>query len=214
MAHPDDPEFYVAGLLTRLAASGARLSLIVATDGDKGYYPFGDSGALRRTRRREQDAAAAGWNAREVVYLGYPDGRLPESPEVVAAIVRELRRLRPEYVLLLDGRYPPRLTHRDHRRAGRMAAEAARQAGASRWLLHCSTGAPNFAVDVTGQWDRRWELLRIHRSQFRGRRLRRVQDLITRNAISDGRLLGVRYAEGLRCVPLRRGEERRVPKRR
>ncbi len=202
-AHPDDSEFYVAGLLTRLSASGARLSLIVVTDGDKGYYPFGDAASLRRTRQQEQTEAAKAWNAQEVVYLGHPDGRLKESPALVARLAQELKRLNPEYVMVLDARYPPRLTHQDHRRAGRAAGEATRQAGVGRWLLHFSTTAPNFAVDVTGQWERRWELLRIHKSQFYGQRLRQVQKIITGNALRDARLTRTRYAEGLRCVRLR-----------
>jgi len=202
-AHPDDSEFYIAGLLTRLARSGARLSLIVATDGDKGYYPFGDPGALRAIRRREQDEAARRWKASEVVYLGYPDGRLRHTRELVARIAGALRRLRPEYVLVLDAAYPPRLSHRDHRRAGAAAEEAARQTETTAWLLRFSTTAPNFAFDVTDLWEERMALLGVHASQFHGARLRRVTGIITRNAGRDGRLLGVRHAEGLRCMRLR-----------
>src|SRR6266702_4597345 len=39
-AHPDDTEFYLGGTLLRLAEAGARLHLVVATDGEKGYYPL------------------------------------------------------------------------------------------------------------------------------------------------------------------------------
>jgi hypothetical protein len=60
-AHPDDTEFYLAGLLLQLGAAGARLHLIVATDGDKGYYPFARPETLRRIRRQEQRDAAQRW---------------------------------------------------------------------------------------------------------------------------------------------------------
>src|SRR6266852_5609743 len=51
-AHPDDTEFYLGGTLLRLAEAGARLHLIVATDGDKGYYPLARPDALRQRRRQ------------------------------------------------------------------------------------------------------------------------------------------------------------------
>jgi hypothetical protein len=61
-AHPDDSEFYVALTLRALADQGARITLVVATDGDKGYYPFGeDVAANRRIRQREQRQATAAW---------------------------------------------------------------------------------------------------------------------------------------------------------
>jgi len=203
-AHPDDSEFYLAGLLMRLARAGAKLSLVIVTDGDKGYYPFADACALRVTRRREQDEAARRWKAQEVVYMGHRDGRLQHTPALIEEITAELRRLRPEYVLVLDAEYPPRLTHRDHRRAGVAGAEAARQTPSARWLLHFSTLSPNWALDVTEGWEARWTLLKLHRSQFRnGPKLQRVQALITGNAERDGRLLKVRYAEGCRCIRLR-----------
>src|SRR5579871_345220 len=75
-AHPDDAEFYLGGTLTKLGRAGARLSLMVCTDGDKGYYPFEDAARNRRVRREEQRTAAGMWNAAEVDFLGYPDGRL------------------------------------------------------------------------------------------------------------------------------------------
>src|SRR5579862_2205383 len=68
-AHPDDAEFYIGGLLTRLAASGAHLSLIVTTDGDKGYYPFENAAENRRIRRLEQTEAARQWQAESVSFL-------------------------------------------------------------------------------------------------------------------------------------------------
>jgi LmbE family N-acetylglucosaminyl deacetylase len=202
MAHPDDSELYLSGTLLRLRKTGAVVSLVILTDGDKGYYPFGDPAGLRKVRRAEQDEAGRLWGAREIVYLGGRDGRVKVEAEVIERVAAELRRLRPEYIVTLDGAYPPRLTHRDHRRADAIVSEAARRARVGRWLMRCSTLAPNFAVDVTAEWPRRWAPLLAHRSQFRGRRLRHVRAIITRNARAEGRLLGVPWAEGLRCERL------------
>lgn len=203
-AHPDDTEFYLGGLLTQLGSAGAQISLIVTTDGDKGYYLFVDAERARYLRRLEQRVAADRWHGGEIVFLGYPDGRLPFNATLIDRIVRELRRLQPDYVLLFDGDYPPRLSHQDHRISGRAAYEAAHQAGVGDWILRFSTRAPNFAIDVTASWEQRLALLPLHASQWHGNRLRMVQQIITNDALEAGRLLGVRYAESFRCERIRR----------
>ncbi|RYG35520.1 PIG-L family deacetylase, partial [bacterium] len=86
-AHPDDAEFYLGGTLPQLKASGAELSLVVCTDGDKSYYgPFTDVAYNRRVRREEQTAAAKRWGATDIVYLGFPDGRLTDSDDELAGV--------------------------------------------------------------------------------------------------------------------------------
>lgn len=179
----------------------------MATDGDKGYQPFADTARNRRVRRREQDAAAAMWHAREVVYLGYPDGRFGVAPDLVARVAGELLRLAPEYVLTFDPDYPPRVTHRDHRCIGTAVRRALDPVTRGEWLLYFSTRAPNFAVDVTDLWEWRWQLLHLHRSQFTGPRRRLAHRLITRDALTGGKLIGARYGEALRCVPPPGGKE-------
>ena len=202
-AHPDDAEFYLGGLLTKLGASGAKLTLIVCTDGDKGYYLWEDAARNRRVRQQEQRDAAKMWNAQEVIFFSYPDGRLFANPDVVDRIATILKRVQPDYILAFDYDYSKRLNHRDHRNAGDAAEKAVHQAGTGRWLLRFNTLAPNFAVDVTSEWPRKRELLAVHASQFNGKRLAQVENIVTRSAENDGRLLRVRYAEGLRCTRLR-----------
>ncbi len=203
-AHPDDSEFYVGATLLRLARAGAFMYHVVVTDGDKGYYPWEDAARNRRIRREEQRRASAAWGAREVVFLGYPDGRLQASPSVVTAIARELERLRPEYVLTFDSLYPPRLSHRDHRRAGEAVERAIAVVGGAKWLFRFSTRAPNFVVDITNDWEGKRRLLAIHASQFHGERLERVENLVSSFAEADGERIGTSLGEGFRCARLSR----------
>lgn len=202
-AHPDDAEFYIGGLLTRLGAVGAKLTIVVCTDGDKGYYPFEDWQRNRRVRQQEQRDAAKLWNAQEVEFLSYPDGRLFANSDVVMRIAAIMQRVQPDYILAFDHDYSKRLNHRDHRNAGEAAERAVHQAGVGKWLLRFNTIAPNFAVDVTAEWPRKRELLAIHKSQFNGDKLTMIEGFVSRSAEGDGKLLHVRYAEGLRCTRLR-----------
>jgi LmbE family N-acetylglucosaminyl deacetylase len=201
-AHPDDSEFYVGGTLMQLARAGADLTHVVVTDGDKGYYPFEDEVRNRRVRRAEQREASGRWKAREVVFLGFEDGRLQVTEAVIEALVREIRRLSPDYVLVCDPLYPPRFSHRDHRRSGTAVEQALRRIRGPKWLLRFSTRAPNFVVDITDDWEGKRELLAIHRSQFFGERLKRVENLVASFAETDGERIGVPLGEGFRCTQL------------
>lgn len=197
-AHPDDAEFYVGGLLTRLAKSRAEVYLVVCTDGDKGYYPFEDAARNRAVRQREQRAAADVWKAADVIFLGFPDGRLKESEALVRAIERELRRIRPAYLFCFDAEYPPRIAHQDHRRSGSAAEIAATRANFRGWLCRFSTSAPNFAFDVSDAWQSKMDLVAMHRSQFYGERLTRIRAMIERRDSESGKWIGVEKAESVR----------------
>lgn len=200
-AHPDDPEFYIGGLLTLLGRCGAKILIVMCTDGDKGYYPsfLTNVEENRRVRRSEQIEAAKTYGA-EVVFLGRRDGRLEADAETELEIVRILTDFEPEFLFGFDPVYPPQLQHNDHLVAGRLAHRVINSVPSIRWLLRFSTRASNFLVDITGVWRRKRELLAIHRSQFREDRFDFIVNLVGSRAKKEGALIGVAYAEGFRCT--------------
>lgn len=202
-AHPDDSEFYMGGLLTKLHKTGAIVSQVICTDGDKGYYPFEDYLANRKVRRSEALEAARTWGGVDLVFLGFPDGRLRNDERLRTRVLAELTRQRPEYILAFDGDYPPRFSHQDHRRSGDAVEAVARFVPTARWLLKFSTIAPNDVVDITDEWEDQKKLVAIHNSQFYGERLEHVLNMIGSHAEEDGDRIGVALGEGLRCVRLR-----------
>lgn len=122
MAHPDDEALGFGGTLARYAGEGVEVSIVTATRGDAGRYrglPAGDAGhpgaaALAVIREAELRASAAVLGVRELVLLDYRDQRLDRAvpAEVVAAIARQVRRLRPDVVVTFgpEGAYG----HPDH----------------------------------------------------------------------------------------------------
>lgn len=200
VAHPDDPEFYAGGTLTQLGRAGAETLLIVATDGDKAYYPFGDHTALSTLRRREQDTAAGRWGAKETVYLGFMDGRLRADEAVTRAIQRELQRFAPGYVLYFDAKYPPRLSHADHRRAGQATEAALDRMRYTGWRLRFSTLGPNYFRDITADWPAKRDLLKVHHSQFGGAKFARIEGMVRDRAADAGKRIGAAYAESFRAT--------------
>jgi LmbE family N-acetylglucosaminyl deacetylase len=204
-AHPDDSEFYIGGTLTQLAKT-AEIHQVICTDGDKAYYPFEDHERNRRVRKGEAKAALDAWNGRELIFLGYPDGRLRDTEGAVNRMVEIIHRVKPDYILAFDGDYPPRASHQDHRRAGDITLKAARKATGPEWIMLFSTMHPNFVVDITDDWDRKRELLALHSSQFNGERLQRVENMVAGMAENDGERIEVAMGEGFRCIRLGKPE--------
>src|SRR2546430_6309461 len=106
LAHPDDESLGTGGILAKYAAEGIETSLVTATRGERGW--FGDEReypglvALGQIREAELHAAAEALGIRSVDFLGYLDGELDQSTpaEVVAKIVRHLRLVKPQAVVI------------------------------------------------------------------------------------------------------------------
>lgn len=170
-AHPDD-ETIVAPALARAARDGARVYVVVATDGRLGVsrhagIPAGDS--LATVRAGEARCSAAVLGAQPPVLLGFPDNGLavlspwPGEPldRLAKRIDSTLRVLKPDVVITWgpDGGYG----HQDHRLVGDVVTQvfqsgavgsarlfyvgftAERIAGAPRWYgNHVYPTAPEF----------------------------------------------------------------------
>lgn len=118
LAHPDDEALGFGGILAKSAAEDIATFLVTATLGERGWsgdeseYPGLE--ALGRTREMELHSAARVLGLRSVDLLRYIDGDLDRADpvEVVARIVRLLRRIRPHVVVTFapDGCYG----HPDH----------------------------------------------------------------------------------------------------
>ena len=89
LAHPDDPEFFCGATLARWARAGHEIHYFLLTGGDKGFNdPQATAGHIRKTRRAEQEAAAAIIGVRTVRFLGLEDGYLVPSIELRREVVR------------------------------------------------------------------------------------------------------------------------------
>jgi LmbE family N-acetylglucosaminyl deacetylase len=91
-AHPDDEVLGAGGLISDLAAAGARLRLVAVTDGENSHRGLGDRAALARQRTAETTAAlqALGAERTEVIRLGLPDSELASREDELAASLSQL----------------------------------------------------------------------------------------------------------------------------
>jgi LmbE family N-acetylglucosaminyl deacetylase len=123
-AHPDDAEFGAGASLFRWTARGAKVTIVIATDGAKGSWDTRiDENDLVARRRREQVSAAAVLGVHSVAWLGQPDGELRHTPALRKVIASLIRKHRPDVVLTHDPWQRYQL-HPDHRTTGMLAIDA------------------------------------------------------------------------------------------
>jgi LmbE family N-acetylglucosaminyl deacetylase len=190
-AHPDDPDFGVAGTAAALSRDGHEVHYLMLTSGDAGSEdPSVPPTELVRVREAEQEAAGRILGLSGVHYLRYPDGELEPSIEVRKAIVRVMRKLRADIVLCQDPRAlvdddSTYLNHPDHRAAGQAALDAAFPAAGNPsafrdllaeglkahkiqevWLYFTGAQHVNHFVDITETIEQKIAALEAHVSQI------------------------------------------------
>jgi LmbE family N-acetylglucosaminyl deacetylase len=238
-AHPDDPDFGVAGTAARLAREGHAVHYLMLTSGDAGSEdPMQAAEELIHVREAEQEASGRILGLAGVHFLRFPDGELEPSVELRKAIVRVMRRLQADIVLCQDpralinedGTY---LNHPDHRAAGQASLDAAFPAAGNPrafrdllfdeglkahkvrevWLYFTGDEHVNHFEDITDTLDQKIDALAAHESQTgdwaRSGGLRTMMVKWAEDAAARSKL-GVKYAEGFQRVVLE-GEQERSP---
>lgn len=125
-AHGDDMEFFAGGTIAKFAAAGHEVTVVCATDNDKGSLELSGE-ELRAVRDRELHGAAEVLGVKRVIALGYPDGDLAyrATPEELRGrFMRIIREVKPHIVFTWDP-FAPYEGHPDHRAVAVAASEAA-----------------------------------------------------------------------------------------
>jgi len=188
VAHPDDVDFGSAGTIATWTAEGIAVTYCIITDGDAGGFdPSVPREQIGSIRQDEQRSAAKELGVQDVVFLGYPDGRVSASFDLRRDISRVIRQVQPQRVLMQS----PEInwerigaSHPDHRAAGEAALcavypdarnpfthlELAAE-GLEAWTVHevwvmtAGGSGANRWVDITEVFDKKVAALRRHASQ-------------------------------------------------
>lgn len=185
-AHPDDIDFNAAGCAAAWCEQGVEIVWCVVSDGQAGGFDDAvDRVEIPVIRRREECDAARVCGVSDVLFLGWRDGEITDSPALRRALSAAIRRIRPARVLCHS---PERdytriyQCHPDHLAVGAAALAAVypdarnpyahpdlRDAGlephgvGETWLY--GGPDPDLLVDVTPYAERKLEALSRHESQ-------------------------------------------------
>ncbi len=187
-AHPDDTEFGCAGTAALWTRQGWEFYYLILTNGAKGSNdPDMTPEKLKPIREQEQRAAAAVLGVKDVFFLGYEDGELTYSRQLLGEVVRYIRMLRPDAVFTSDPESiivrDSFVNHSDHRCAGLVAVDAVYPAARDRWNFHeqideglephkvselyiWGFDKVNFSVDISDVIELKLKALSQHHSQF------------------------------------------------
>lgn len=186
MAHPDDCDFGAGGTIAQWTAKGIHVSYCIITNGDQGGEESGiPLEEMPKVRQKEQRDAGRALGVTEIQFLNYRDGWLVPTIELRKDIVREIRRAKPDRMVIQS---PERnwdrigASHPDHLAAGETAIQAVypdarnpfaftdlRAEGFEPWRVRevWVTGSPNpnHFVDITDTFDKKMAALHSHVSQ-------------------------------------------------
>lgn len=187
VAHPDDIEFGFAGTMAKWVEAGTEIAYVLATSGDGGIPDLGLSRVeISRIREAEQSAAAAVVGVHDVTYLRIPDGMVEATMDLRRALVRQIRRFKPEVVIAGDPNVvftaAGGINHPDHRAVATATVDAVFPAAGQphvfedlalegltarkvRKIYVTNRGLGDTFVDITGTIDAKIASLRAHASQ-------------------------------------------------
>jgi bacillithiol biosynthesis deacetylase BshB1 len=213
-AHPDDIELGCAGTLIKHAQAGQAVGIVDLTEGE-----LGTRGTVARRYEEAADAAKVmGVVVRENARMA--DGFFVNDKEHVLRLIAYIRHYRPEIVIAnaLADRHP------DHRKGGRLIADACFLAGLVKietvrdgdkqqpWrpkrvfhMIQDRLAEPTFIVDISETFELKMEAIKCYTSQFHNPDSREpvtyistgqfMRDVASRDALM-GKRIGTRYAEG------------------
>jgi bacillithiol biosynthesis deacetylase BshB1 len=213
-AHPDDVELGCGATIAKEISLGKKVGIVDLTRGELGTRGSADL----RDEEAKKSAEILGVSIRE--NLGFSDGFFKNDKEHQLAIIKMIRKYRPEIVLCnaIDDR------HIDHGKGSKLVSDACFLSGLlkietkvddklqEKWrpnnvyhYIQWKNINPNFVVDVTGFIEKKVDSILAYSSQFFDPKSNEPEtpitsknflDSITYRAKDLGRIIGVEYAEG------------------
>ncbi len=177
--HPDDNEVGMGGIVLTLSMAGCQVDYLTITDGALGALsPALVGDALAAVRKEEIEAAGKLLGVTDYYNLGYEDGTLNDIPKLAGEVAEIIREGQYDMVFCPD----PWLTyeaHWDHVVTGRAVAQAFISASLVEYprgtkTSPCApfaigfyfTNKPNTVIDVTENFDNKFEAMAAHKSQM------------------------------------------------
>jgi len=179
--HPDDDAFGVGGTIKKMTTAGAKVTVAYFCDGSggvkEGRPPAEELGGLPHrdenliaVRKKESEEAAKILGINELIFWGYPDGKLASGTSVIRALQDLIGRKNPDIIFLpsfLDN-------HGDHRVVNEIFINACQNLEEIKnteiWAYEIWTPIyVNRLVDISLYIKTKQEAMKTHKSQLEAR---------------------------------------------
>ncbi len=217
LAHPDDAEMLCAGTLIRLAEAGWAIHIATVAAGDCGSATLGQKEIA--AIRYKEGVAAAGKIDAKYHCLNEPDVHVAFDKATIAKVIELMRQVAPT-LLFTHPRHDYMLDHEQAHLLARAGAFSYPIPNATKrplvdgsaipWLYYCDPVGgrdpytdelvkPTTCIDVSGQIERKIEMLACHASQREWLRSHHGMDeyieAMKRFGNERGQQIGVSYGE-------------------
>lgn len=211
--HPDDNEVGMGGIVATLAMDGIQVDYLTITDGALGALsPQLMGEELAAVRKLEVEDAGKLLGVKKYHYFDLEDGTLNDIPKLAGMIAEVIREGQYDMVFCPD----PWLTyeaHWDHVVTGKAAAQAFISCSLMEYpkgttTKPCApfaigfyfTSKPNTVIDVTENFDNKFEAMAAHKSQMPEELLALYRTYFTMRGMSLAEKEDFMLAEGLRVM--------------
>lgn len=210
--HPDDDAFSMGGFIKKMTTAGTKVTVAYFCDGSGGVpegrppeeelgFPPKRDESLIAERKKESQEAAKILGIQEIVFWGYPDGRLASGTSAIRALVDLIDRLKPEIIFLpsfLDN-------HGDHRVVNEIFINAVgRTLGDDFPIWAYEIWTPIFInrlVDISLYVKTKREAILIHQSQLKSRSYDKAIIALNQYRAEINSISG--FAEGFFAAPFK-----------
>lgn len=214
-AHPDDVELGCGGILLKQKRQGSSIKILDLTEGDLGTR------GNPELRKKEAQAANDIMGFGERLNLGFRDGFFQVDENHIREVVKVIRQLKPKIILCnaLEDRHP------DHGKAADLIKKACFYSGLVKFetsqegekqdvwrpesiyhYVQFKYLRPDIIIDITEEYEIKMKAIMAHKSQFFDPMSNEPETMISSKEflefldarmIEFGRVIGVKYAEGL-----------------
>lgn len=211
-AHPDDEVLGCGGTIARHVDEGDDVHILIAAEGATSRLKistFDDINTELQVLTEAAHLAAGILGAKDVHFLKLPDNRLDslDRLDIIQGLEKTVEMIRPHTVYV----HHSGDVNVDHRRLHESVITACRPtphhyvrrllsfevASSTEWQPPNSSFAfqPNWFVDITNQWDRKFQALKAYSSEMRAWPHPRSLKAIEYQANLRGAQVGLNYAE-------------------
>jgi LmbE family N-acetylglucosaminyl deacetylase len=167
--HPDDEIFGCFGAIMSHLDRHENIQVVYLTSGEAGDSSV-TSAVLKETRENEAKKVMSSLGIGELLFLGFPDGRLENDLSTQKVVAKVLAESDPFYVYAPNEKEP----HRDHKSACRIVAETLQSLVSDDKYFEIryyevwgSLSRFNLVIDISSLVENKRKLIRMFESQLK-----------------------------------------------